>query len=59
MSCEIGEALKIQIDQTLQAEKSYPSPGVSHEPEEQQRLARESANARVTYMEHRRTCSVC
>jgi len=59
MSCEIGETLKTQIDQTLKTEKSYPSPGVSPEPEEQQRLARESANARVAYMEHRKTCSVC
>lgn len=59
MSCEIGEVLKAQIDQTLEAKKSYPSPGANPEPEEQQRRARESANARVAYMEHRRTCSVC
>ena len=58
-TCEIGEALKTKIDRTLQTEKSYPSPGISPEPDEQQRLAHESANARVTYMEHRRTCSVC
>jgi len=59
MSCKIGETLKADIDQTLRAEKSYPPPGVPHEPDEAERLLQESTNARIAYMEHRKACSEC
>jgi hypothetical protein len=59
MSCEMGDLLKEEVERTVKAEALYPPPGIRHEVEQEQRLAADSANARVAYLDHRKTCSAC
>ena len=58
--CPIGEELNKEAARTAKAEGDHPSPGKPGFNDAQaESLARQSADARVAYLEHRRGCSVC